>query len=103
MGAPEQKKTWPAWIPKLAAIFCLWVGGVAALNIIHLSFGWYHEGPLHYIFCFMFSLPPVSIALGVPTFIGWLWATRLTPLRKVCFTVIAIAVGIPAFCVSGFV
>jgi hypothetical protein len=89
---------------RLAIFLCLWVGSVLLLFAWHLLMGFYHPPePQWWLPCMIGIWIAPGIACFCLVFIQWLWASDTSILRKVCFSVLALAVAGPMTVVVGFI
>lgn len=88
---------------RVLVFLVLWTALVVLIFACHLPLGFYH-GKAWYDFsaCAISIWPAPGVACACPVFISWLWVTDISPLRKACFTVLAIAITIPTVMTLGF-
>lgn len=89
---------------RIIAFFALWLLAVVLLYFGHLPYGMYHGKPGQYHWpCLMFIWPAPGVACFCLVFVQWLWASRVATVRKVCFSILAIAVSVPIVMFLGFI
>lgn len=88
---------------RVLTFLVLWAASIAWLYAYHLRQGWYH-GQSSYAFvpCALFVWPAPGVACACLVLIQWLWVTDISDLRKVCFTVLALAITVPMVAAFGF-
>ena len=88
---------------RVIVFLAIWLLSVLLLYAGHSSFGWYHGQSWYALLpCLISIWPAPGVACSCLVFIQWLWVTDTSPLRKVCFTVLAIAISGPVVMVLGF-
>jgi hypothetical protein len=88
---------------RVLVFLVLWTVLVVLIFTCHLPLGLYH-GKSWYDFlpCVISVWPAPGVACACLVFIQWLWVTNISALRKLCFTVLAIAITLPAVMTLGF-